>query len=1225
MKKLRRFLVIGVMVLSVLAMSGIAIAPVKAAASAGDLIKMAGNSAVYYLGNDGKRYVFPNPATYNSWYSDFSGVVTIPSSELQSYPLGGNVSVRPGTTLVKITTDPSVYAVEPNGVLVKIQSEAQAASLYGSNWNKRIVDVPDYLFTNYTIGQPLPAGQFPIGSLVKNANSATIYYYDGTNFRQIASEAAFTANRFQFSNVLSTTSTITAGGNQVTNAEFVNVSQNATTGGGTVITGSGLMVSLNAATPVAATVPSGAVNVPYTKVNFTAASDGPVTLNTVTFTRSGVGSANDFVNVYLYDGATRLTTGRTVNSSSNKVNFTGLNYTIPAGTTKTLTLTADINTGNNDSFGIASASDITSTGANVSGSFPVNGNIMNIVTQTTGHITITKSGSWANPKAGQTDVKVGEFQLQTSSVEDVMVKGLTLYQSGSINNSYLTNFVLTQSGNTIATASGVNANSQIVFNFNAPYLMTKGSSNTFELFADINGSARSGDTINLYVDNNADLFAVGQTYGYGVAVSRASSDTPAGSYDGTAGSSLSTIQVSQLTFSFQGPASTDYATQQKAVVLASYNVTAQNNLEIRKTYLSLTDTNGYLASNGTSNFTNVRLINHATGAQLAGGSDVPVATSTTYAFTFTDVWDMTSGQTMQIDVVADVANYTPASSETITATLGKDSTHLFGDTDVKNLDNNTFIADSSIVPSTAIVGNPMNIKSSSASINTAGTPTANTVINGAQNVPMTGVNIAAGTGKDVKISSIKFTAASTVSACSSNVSNCVLDIKLYDGTTQIGSTQSLSNNVATFNNLNYTITKGTTKTLTAYADLNTLSGTPSGYVTLGVAASTDVTAQDINGNNVNMTGTAPGMQQSITGAGTLATSKSADIVGSTDSRLVVAGTVDQPIASFHFSAQNESLKMQKVRILIAGLTATSTAGATATVANAASYITNVSLWDGATQVANDVTPSWDGTNAIADFSSTISDFIVPSNGSNDLTVKVSYNGNFNSSLLSGVKLTASLDGTTANFKFIGANSSTVITKANVSGTSNINGNPIYLFKSIPTVTNAMANSVLTAGNQTLAKYTVAADAKGAVDWKKMAFTISSSNIGNIDTPTLVDENNNVVATLATGTVSTSTSFTLTFTSNTDNQIAAGSSKTYSLKANVTLASSNTNSASISTVFNRTATEAYAPATISGINGVTSNFNWSDESGAPHVDGTSADYFGDFLVKNLPTDSQTLSK
>ncbi|MDX9779316.1 MAG: hypothetical protein RBT30_03705, partial [Patescibacteria group bacterium] len=126
MKKLRKFLVVSVMVLSVIAMSGLTFNPVNAAAQAGDLIKMDGLSSVYYLGNDGKRYVFPSEAVYFSWYNDFSSVVTIPASELQSYPLGSNVTMRPGTKLVKITTDPKVYAVGPNGTLHWLQSEADA-------------------------------------------------------------------------------------------------------------------------------------------------------------------------------------------------------------------------------------------------------------------------------------------------------------------------------------------------------------------------------------------------------------------------------------------------------------------------------------------------------------------------------------------------------------------------------------------------------------------------------------------------------------------------------------------------------------------------------------------------------------------------------------------------------------------------------------------------------------------------------------------------------------------------------------------------------------------------------------------------------------------------------------------------------------------------------------------------------------------------------------------
>ena len=180
---------------------------------------MNGLSSVYYLGADGKRYVFPNESTYMSWYNDFSGVVTVSQSELEGYPLGANATVRPGTKLVKITTNPTVYAVEPGGNLRSIVSESNAIALYGADWAKRVIDVPDAFFTNYKTGTALTAGQYPTGQLVKASSGADVYYFDGSNYRLFGSEAAFLANGFDFADVVTSSSAVTAGGTSITGAE----------------------------------------------------------------------------------------------------------------------------------------------------------------------------------------------------------------------------------------------------------------------------------------------------------------------------------------------------------------------------------------------------------------------------------------------------------------------------------------------------------------------------------------------------------------------------------------------------------------------------------------------------------------------------------------------------------------------------------------------------------------------------------------------------------------------------------------------------------------------------------------------------------------------------------------------------------------------------------------------------------------------------------------------
>lgn len=118
---------------------------------AGTLIKGSG-SAVYYYAQDGKRYVFPTFSTYATWYDDFSGVVTIPDDQLGSITIGGNVTFKPGVRLVKITTDPKVYAVDAHGTLRWITTESIAANLYGPQWNTQVSDVPDAFFTNYQTG-----------------------------------------------------------------------------------------------------------------------------------------------------------------------------------------------------------------------------------------------------------------------------------------------------------------------------------------------------------------------------------------------------------------------------------------------------------------------------------------------------------------------------------------------------------------------------------------------------------------------------------------------------------------------------------------------------------------------------------------------------------------------------------------------------------------------------------------------------------------------------------------------------------------------------------------------------------------------------------------------------------------------------------------------------------------------------------------------------------------
>lgn len=124
----------------------------------GDLIK-ASSSAVYYYACNGTRQAFFNESVYFSWFSDFSQVRTITDEQLASLPLGPNVTYRPGKKLIKIQTDPKVYAIDKDSTLRWVISENLAKSLYGLDWTAKVADLTPAFFTNYKVGENIEATQ----------------------------------------------------------------------------------------------------------------------------------------------------------------------------------------------------------------------------------------------------------------------------------------------------------------------------------------------------------------------------------------------------------------------------------------------------------------------------------------------------------------------------------------------------------------------------------------------------------------------------------------------------------------------------------------------------------------------------------------------------------------------------------------------------------------------------------------------------------------------------------------------------------------------------------------------------------------------------------------------------------------------------------------------------------------------------------------------------------
>ena len=108
--------------------------------------------------------------------------------------------------MIKIQSDPKVYAVEPNGVKRHVADETTAKALFGMDWNKRIIDVEPTMFPDYTVGTQVTSVSHPDGALM--SVSGKNYLYSGGQHREVTS-VGFTANRFQNKFVLTPGSAVT--------------------------------------------------------------------------------------------------------------------------------------------------------------------------------------------------------------------------------------------------------------------------------------------------------------------------------------------------------------------------------------------------------------------------------------------------------------------------------------------------------------------------------------------------------------------------------------------------------------------------------------------------------------------------------------------------------------------------------------------------------------------------------------------------------------------------------------------------------------------------------------------------------------------------------------------------------------------------------------------------------------------------------------------------------
>ncbi|MFA5076235.1 MAG: hypothetical protein WC480_02340 [Patescibacteria group bacterium] len=1053
-KLIKKVFTVSVVVTTIFWAIGLAaLLPMGAGAAAldGDLIKKDGLPSLYYF-YGGKRYVFPNEATYFSWYSDFSGVKTIDASELESYLLGGNVVMRPGTKLAKITTDPKVYAVEPNGVLRHIDSEARATTLYGANWAQRVVDVPDAFFTNYTIGTALASNVHPAGSLVKYASGATMYYMaDGGLKRAFASQDAFTANRYKLSDVLTISDTLTySDGAAITGAEM-NLTNTAQQPIGPVTTGA-LTLSLASETPAAGSVPYCAANTVMTYVNLTAGADA-ATLTSLKVTRVGLGADANLGSVKLYKDGIQLGTSQNLNSA-HQAAFNNINLAIPANSTVKLGLAADIAdvtggtlctptgavSGHQVGLAINAASDLTTT-ASVGGTFPIMGNVMTISSVGIGAAQLyngtlnPSSDTGIDPNA--VDARLTQIKITASGAEGVKITQLTAIKNGTAAASDIKDIKLVNdtAGTTLATVASLDGNGKAVFSgLNVD--IAKGQSIELSILASLTGSG-SGRTVAFDLHDGVayTIMAKGLTYGYGLTPTRNNFCAAAGTCQ-TQTINQGTLQVNK---SSSTPA-TGYIAQggtQAALVAYDFVVTGEPINVTNQIYSVTFGTMTY------DQLTNVTMYD-PNGLIVAG----PVDTSSGNTVTFTDSVQVPVGTTTYT-IKADVSTGTSA-LDTAQIKLNTPATKLT----VKGANSGKTVTSTT---ASTVDGNVQTVQGPALAISTATIPVVGTMVTNGMDQSFAYFDFdATNGGEDIKITQLIVTDTLGGAAAYADLANLELwgDPDNTDATAENVMLQTSTSTSTNANTVTFTfksplkVSKSNVSRLTLKADVVGNAGSGSHAYNI---ASDNVTAVGWStGQTPSKSYSGNGQAQTLADNGILKVNRASDYPAA--SQLVAASTGNL-LMKYKFEASYEPIDVSQITVYLNG-----------TVADFA----NVKLYDGATQIGSTLNLNAD---KYATFVLNPGTFVVPRDGYKVLSIKadLSAKANLNSgdSIVIGISDSttpaASYNGGNewggvGNYYIVatGASSGQTIAKANIDsvgdGSGSVYGsNTFYAYDGVLTV------------------------------------------------------------------------------------------------------------------------------------------------------------------------------
>ncbi|MBI3671401.1 hypothetical protein HY249_01240 [Candidatus Azambacteria bacterium] len=613
-------------------------------------------------------------------------------------------------------------------------------------------------------------------------------------------------------------------------------------------------------------------------------------------------------------------------------NSSGL-FTVAKGTTKSVMLKGDLARGATSvtssktiGFDLVSASDITTDGAAVSGTFPVSGNKMT-TSQVTDLGSIYIGGSYAtNPastiKGDAVNQELWNFSLTTGN-QKMEVRRLKLTMIGTIASTDIKNLKLEVGGVQVGSTMVLASDNTVVFDLSsAPIKIDAGQTKSVSLRGDMAGGASR--TFYFSIQRSADMSVYDAGYGVYVTPAKDLATTafaiikPTASTAVDSGSKVIGVATDSPTGNIA-----DGAT---GLTLAKFSFySAGETAKIDNLSVGLTYTN---ADGGESSVTlaNVKLLLDGTQVGTTASS---LGTSTAQSFTFGNTFQVSANTTKYLTVVADTTHSSITTGETVVITLS---------TGTNNIQYQTTLTSDSTTAQTA---RTLTVQSGTASVaknpafgdKLSSNPTG--TVNAA-GVKIGSFVITAGSGEAIKVTQIGLADNATT-----QVGDNFQNLKIKDSTgTRIGSTVASLNTTAG----TYTFTPSTAITVSAgqqyvvdvFADVK--STVQDSATSLAPAVVFDsVTATGVNTSSDASYTTDVNLQTAyIAAAGNLTVTTGADTPVAAQ---LVMGSTGAVLAQFKLAADaSEDIQISDITV-----SDNTSSAATGTLKNIALYVDGVQV------------------------------------------------------------------------------------------------------------------------------------------------------------------------------------------------------------------------------------------------------------------------------------------